>query len=492
MAAGEVRARWFFRQIIADEHGLRWQESWGRDWQEATWEAVTDFYFERSNPEDATISPLNIICFQDERILTFSASWSNYKQLHQCIAAHSANAETARLPDGTIGWAMRGTRPADLPASFSYSSEVIGKLRKRFHQAIFLHSSLFVLLTVYMIVIAIVAGPSMLLLLYPIILYGCYVAAKLLRKPKRERRFREAEGRAARSERFEATQDALNIWQDGEKQVVHWSDIIGYDLPRFINYPDDDTVRIRTVSGKEFSFTSLMTGAVLFVETLPRYAHDAVLYRRGRNEKEAIGGITLRWTGGEEGKGNRIFHQRTRYARRNLFRNWVVCLSLVLYCGAAFLSFMLYALSRSDISHILLWFLGLFVVGGATGAVVTLVRATRRYYCDRVIVCKQGLQVIIGGKETDLSWQDIVHHQSDRWKIYLTHKDGAILTLDIFRYAYGNELPDLIRENMERARVEAERKAISAADVAQPPADMRVWNQEASIEREPQKVMRKT
>jgi hypothetical protein len=98
----EIRSRWLFRQIIADEKGLRWQLKWRGEWHTAAWKEVTDFYTEPSDTQRFASATRNVVCFRDGRTLIFGAFWTNYQALSDMVE-RNASAEKACRPDGTIG-----------------------------------------------------------------------------------------------------------------------------------------------------------------------------------------------------------------------------------------------------------------------------------------------------------------------------------------------------------------------------------------------------
>lgn len=468
MSTSETRARQFFREIIADEKGLRWKEKFRGEWQTASWEEVSDFYLEPPQRLQLYSVPSYSIRFHDGRTLTFSAGWKNYRELAGTVAYH-AKSESARRPDGTIGWELLGTRPADLPVSFAYSEEYALEVQKAIDRRVLTRVAIFGGVGIIAVLIHSSSMVSSMIgpLLIPLI-------NELAHRPSKKQ-VSEVKRRSQLGERFDVTNETLTFWQNGEPYSMLWSDIVGYDEPVFSVRPQEDTIRIRTITGKEFSFTSRMQGAATFAKIIALHAREAVAYRRGKNDQEALGGVDIRWTGGDEGKGDRIFHQRTRSNRKQLLLLWSIPLIQLI-------PFFL-LLKYGPLAIVLLLLVVIFMI--------TALPKTYRYFRDKVVIAKDHIQVVQHGKETILNWMDVVDLETTPTHLVVSGKDrktGEFKSLQLVTndYAYGNELPDLIRERMEWGRAAAERAAISAADVAHP-----TWSEGIAREESPQLVMQR-
>lgn len=323
------------------------------------------------------------------------------------------------------------------------------------------------------------------------------------------KQIRDAERRAARGERFDVTRETLTVWQEGEKRVIPWADVIGYDDPTFAEMMGKDTVRIRTVTGKEFTFTSLMEGAENFARMLSRFAPNAVVYRRGHNEYAALGGIRLRWTGGEEGKGDQVFHRRTRKNLYALAQHWVGPLAFLGIVGPGIAKSILLLFGYWSVDPAILLSFGvifliivqLALLGGIAVGLTNTVRQTRSYLRDRVIIGKEGIRVIKAGKEKVVRWDAVAHAHIGAERVSLQGVTLPLVTLPgtggdsvefiPLEYAYGNELPDLIREHLARTNAEATQRAVSDADVSQSQPETRDWT-DREMQAEQQQIVRRT
>ncbi len=326
---------------------------------------------------------------------------------------------------------------------------------------------------------------SLLIVMGAAVCSGAVPFLKEIQRRPTSKRIRETREHIRRGERFEVTRDTLTVWQEGEKQVIPWSDIIGYDEPVFTEtFNLKDTVRIRTIGGKEFSFTPLMDGAERFAEMLPLLARNAVAYRRGKNEQAALGGMELRWTGGEEGKGDRIFHRRTRTNLYDLLLTWGSPTFMVAW-------FLLFGIS---IPIRLQFFPGIIILVACLAVFFNssrvAIKRTRSYLYDRVILGKEAIQVIQFGKEKVFRWDAVSYWSSDTNRVTLYDKDGTLLEFNPSEYAYGNELPDLIRESIERAKAEVEQAVVLAADVTQPAGETAARSNEILPERQQVRIER--
>jgi hypothetical protein len=262
--------------------------------------------------------------------------------------------------------------------------------------------------------------------------------------------YRDAKERQQRGERIVAAQEGLTIWQGDDARFVPWSAIIGYEFPlnfwRSGNGKYAIRPRIRTASNAEYSFSTQIEDYPLLIMILRTFATDAVEYKRSQNEKEALGGVAALWSGGEEGKGDRVFHRRTR----------TVQLSSI-FIGFLFAVAVLASIQLPRLSDVGIY--GLFLsVPVALFLGFSFYLSIAEYLRERFQVGTTGITYINKhGKARQLGWDEIAQERIEGNAISLEGKNGEKIQLDTSRYAYGNELPTLLVERIGEHRRASER-----------------------------------
>lgn len=441
-------------QVVGTTEGLRWRKwlPWkpSLTWQTTSWEDITDFY-------DTTnaLGTSSVVEVSDEKRLTFDSYWQGFILLRDIIVERAVHVESARDRNGKIAWMPKEARPVALPATFAYTE---GRLKKLWRELLFSTISILGIIFVpaglllflspkRLPPIQTVDGLIIFLLLSSIGLF--LVLAMGWSLYQEGCHFREAHQRRKQGEEFVAERDGLTVWREGEARKIPWEEIVGYEFPLFRSRKNRSqyggVVRFRTRIGEEYSFTLLIDNAPLLATILRQFATEAVEFRRDQNEKEALGGVAARWGGGEEGKGARVFHRRTRTIRASVLSAYAV------FAGALWAVVRLFLMPFSTAA---LFFFGpLALLFGFLAWDTTM-----EYLQDRVLVDKEGVTHINKRRRKQHKrWEDIERIWTEGNAISITGKDGSNMNLITSGYAYGNELSTLLTEHLALHRRASER-----------------------------------
>lgn len=442
-------------RVIADEQGLRWRIwlPWKPTlkWRTATWEEVRDFYV--TVPRSGNTYHIET---DGNPTLTLDANWETMVPLREAITEHAVAASAARDLDGNLRWMRKGMRRADFPITFSYSETklktrwlglLIGSISSILLCTLFAVSVLLLLL--FIKEIAAQPGAVGSLVFYAVLAVISAVGFGWVLYQQGSI-FRDAKQRRLRGERIIAEADGLTIWREDDARHIPWETIIGYEFP--LNYWNSTrgknrvTPRIRTDNNAEYTYSTLIEDFPLLTMILRNFAKEAVEYKRDQNEKEALGGIAARWSGGEEGKGERVFHRRTRTLQISI---WMI--------GFFFVTTILCAIQLPQSSENGVY--GLFLaVPAALALGLFLYSMIIQYQRERFQVGAEGVTYINkNGKASQIRWDDITQEQIGHYAISLGDANNNRIQLDPTRYAYGNELPALLTERLADRRRAAER-----------------------------------
>jgi hypothetical protein len=229
----------------------------------------------------------------------------------------------------------------------------------------------------------------------------------------------------------------------GRAQFAFWERIIGFEERTHGNNTALlwRTVHVRTEDGLEFSFTDTLKNYATLLCLLRNRATNAIEHKQDESRKEALGTIADRWTGGQEGQGDRVFHSRTRSARSALLTFWAVT------AGFAVAGAWLLAKQNPQMAlfGVLLQLLAL-----ATG--VGSVALTRGYFRNRVLIGAKGITHINQTGTQFIAWGEVDEWRMDGAMCVIQSVHGVSLLFHPASFAYGSEMEHLVRDQVERAR----------------------------------------
>lgn len=434
--------------VIADKEGLRLRDF--RPWRVVPWAEVTDYYEQvRSPRQKVTLIMLgNVIETASGDCYCIPTDWPGVLRLKKVIEER-AYAAKAIKPNGTTGWAIKGARPSELPATFGYDAKSVRAQYAFMLAVVPVFTAIFTCCPFLAYADDLHHGHSptaiwsLCFLLTLCLLMNGFFAVSLTAMIKE---LRDGMKRSTAGERISADAGGLTVTDNGDERRLLWNDIIGYEAKTH-NYIGSSsnvltTVRVRTNWGYEFSFTNHLTNYRLLCYMLRHYASGAVERRFDRNRYEALGTIADRWTGGEEAKGDRVFHSKTRSNRAVLWFPWGLC-GMMLFI--AWLTVRDYLFNHDPSGQLIL--AGLFALTGAG--------ASWWYYRSHVTVGKQGITRVLPWRKTFVAWSDV-----DRWSVegdagIIETRDGTTLRWTPSMLAYGSEIENLVRDHVNAHRAKA-------------------------------------
>lgn len=447
--------------ITADETGLRW-----RDWRGAhfvAWADVTTYYdalprFAQGRTEQVRSM---VVLAGDGTVLRFDLQWWNGDRLRAWIAEKAISVASHRLPDGTSGWIAQGARPSDLPQTFSYSRIEIRN--ERLQASCLTFAVCCAILGPFAWLFSDILGGlsatassfrddwysevSSILLGFSLLLLAC-VSPFFWHFSRSERARRDADKRVRRTESLQVTAEGLTFFIDGEERFASWESIVGYHFgsplksgslfAHLFFYSRFLSCHIRTTDGKRFVLTNRISRFPLLQYILRRYATEAVEENLVENNREALGGIAARWTGGEEGNGDHVYHMRTR-----TFRNSLCSMAFV---SAIFLTVLIsewlsspYLESMYPLARFILMTLTLISVAGT-------ILTSGFYWFSRVTVGRRGVLLTWLGKDRFVPWSAVQQMENISGTLYLTVESESPLQITPTGYAFGTEIERRIEE----------------------------------------------
>jgi hypothetical protein len=452
----------FGTHVTADSIGLTWTDLRGK--HHATWEDVMDFY--SVIPEESKGSTENILRYEvvshSGEILRFAPHWFNYEELRDRIAERAVNANIAILPDGSRGWEVNGARPMDLPVTFTYDQARLRAQSRKATLQMLCRTALFLWPTVFIVAswhylylgfppsfsIGLLLGFVVTLFFYGVTLFSG--AQEIWQWWRGLRARRETRERMRRGERFEASGNGLTFYQDGEARFAPWQSITGYDFvvksqpggdglfERIVNTTTNakaPVCRIRTVDGKEFPLTNRLSQFPLLQRLLRRYAPDAIESQIAANSKEALGGVSSRWTGGEEGKGSRVFHLHTR-------SNNVMVFGMGIWGAVIFgMGFVRSSQEFQSWGTPIMYLVGSLAFAGALYLGVTIFKS-------RLELSDEGLTLINVTQRQRVPWGTVHRVDTEGHLLVLILDDDTKISLYHTQYAYGSEIRGQIEERI--------------------------------------------
>lgn len=439
----------FLLYATTDTNGIRWR-NW-RGTHQASWSDIADFYEvlpQSSSGRSQHLLGSEVITRQGEKLF-IPLDWHQREQLRQQIATRSLRAAAPLTEDGSRIWLAQGARSADFPATFTYDLQA---LRKEGRYAIGLTLFLTLLCSIPVgLVLTILAflnfrNPAIILIFLLIFTIPALILGgiTLLRAIRSAQARRDARTRASLGERFEANQEGLTFYTEGEGRTIPWNLIVGYDfvlpLPSSPVLAKAPVCRIRSADSREFQVTNRISNFPLLQYLLRSWSPDAVEARKESEQKEDLGGIAARWTGGEEGKGDRIYHCRTRATRTQLLFCGLMCLTLV---AQLIFVMMDWLRGRNPGSHDSpKWFQSLLFVAYLPICAYTALR----FWTERIILRKDGIVRHFARRETFLPWAEVADIRDEGANLIIEGIDGKKISFTPSQYAYGSEIKERIAE----------------------------------------------
>lgn len=440
---------WPYARI--DAQGITWR-NW-RGTYRARWDEITDFY-EVLPKASAGRNPLltgSAVVTQSGDTLHIPLDWVHRDVLRKRIVDQAINASVPHTSDEAGIWLPQGARLADFPVTFGYDKTLLRKEREsavRWILAGVLPCLIPCALAVAVLFdLNIASSPIGLLivlgiLLLPVVGILIYLGLKFRRSQQARR---DALARAERDERFVANAQGLTFFMEGEGRTLPWDSIVGYDFalptPTAPTLEPAPLCRIRSADGREFQFTNRISQFPLLQYLLRNLAPEAVEARKDNEQKEALGGIAARWTGGEEGKGDRVYHCRTRTLRNSMaIHGFMGGLGLVMTIvriiewltsaprpvpqpGLHWIQFTVY-----------LFFLPVFVFSAL------------RYMTEKIIFRKEGIARRFARTEEFILWEEIKEVREEGGFLHVQGKNGQKISFIPSAYAYGSEIKERIAE----------------------------------------------
>lgn len=228
----------------------------------------------------------------------------------------------------------------------------------------------------------------------------------------------------------------------GEARFIAWQSVIGYDFaaarPQYGAFRSPGQLRIRTVGGVEMAFSPLLNNCDAWLAIVRSHAADAVELVVDTESAEALGGVELCWSGGAEGKGDRIFHRRTQ---ANRF--WLLVLPLIGIAPAILL--------------LVLSLLGLFFIPWPEPAAAAIVLVTaylvilRSYLVRRIRIGQDGVTLHTATKPIFVPYAGMRVDRIDGGRRIRLDGDGVRIDFDPRGYGYGSRILAAINDRRRAA-----------------------------------------
>jgi hypothetical protein len=455
-----------FGRVTADADGLRWRD-W-RGWHDVPWEDVTDYYDELpAHAPGRTERVRNLVVVaRGGDILRFNPHWLHAEKLRSRIAERAVNATPVNALGQSGLWMAHGARPADFPRTFAYLERDLKRERWQAATTTVIVCCLFLAPSVWMtswllgmmdanlarMVYLFTRQTSLavaftLLSLLPL----GFVVPFLWHFFVSEGARRDTRARSRRGESLVATADGLTFYEDGEGRFAPWESVVGYHFGSALQSKDPLAMlafyvrarpcHVRTTDGKRFVVTNRISGFPLLQYLLRRYATEAVEEQWEENNREALGGVAARWTGGEEGKGDRVFSMRTRNLRNALVATIVG--SLFLLIAAADVVVVSDDMRRKGVGADEIAFLVLAMV---PLAILCTVGLALIYWKNRVTLGAAGLTDYGLGGSRFVPWAAVRKVESVSGTLWLEVEGEKPLAIRPAAYAYGSEIARHIEE----------------------------------------------
>ncbi len=422
-------------RAIATKDGLYLRDL--KPWRWVPWSDITDYYetfsTENSNAKNQAVPrPRNTIETKSGETFTVPSEWTNILQWKMAVEERAFNATQALKANGTTGWAVKGARLPELPGTFPYDETQLKQARFGLYYMMPFVCALMLATPFLFRYLRVGSGYSPETLnatfLVCLIAFGFLNLLVLVLMIPAVKAMREGFRRLQAGEEIKADRDGLYITRNGDTQFVGWHSIIGYEVQtHFKNWGAAwQSVRVRTADGLEFTFTDRIKDYTVLLALLRHYAPDAVEYKQDESRKQAIGGVALCWTGGEEGKGDRVFHARTRKHRATLFSLWSLTLLQLFFVSFTFVPALLF--------------------------IAVTVAVTLWYYRYRILVGAKGITRITPVSRQFVAWNEVVRWSAEGDDGIVEGPNGTLLRWNATQLAYGGDIAELVRENVERAK----------------------------------------
>lgn len=299
-------------QILADEDGLHWQGLYGR--HSIPWAGVGDFY--EMMPVKGSRTARRFIIETRAGRFQLRSDWSDVERLRDTIAQRATHARE---------WGVRGTRREDAwPQSFGYDTLsnrttpwlcVLGSL------GCFAYfgpmSVTWAISTAALMGWAwtLVAGLVWLFLIGSLLLAPLFVAISFRRVWARH------------EQKVIAHPDGIRFQEQGRTMEAPWADVTNY----LMTAAHGETRYVVQTRHGDFDFLFQIERVEFLKEIIKRYAVNAAASDwEWLENTEALGGVAAKWSGGQEGVGQRIYHYQTRTNRLFLWAGAVILFGLEL------------------------------------------------------------------------------------------------------------------------------------------------------------------
>lgn len=460
----------FWYCVSMDEHRVRWRDL--RGIHTAEWEQITDYY--TLYPERTPGRLVNIIAYElalkdgTKIRIPRGRGWEGGEKLGDFFT-HRRSTQGGKDDLGVTArtWNLLpyGARLEDLPIRFTYDR---ASLRREKRDSLVQLSLRLAPLCALLALLGVgvylnlrggdskpVSALGWLLVGGMITLCLFFVGKCLLQWFHSEKARRDAWRRADRNEFFEAQKDGLVYFTESEGRFAPWEVIVGYDftLQTDGNYSLEPGPLggIRTADNRIFPFTNRLHNFAVLQAVLRHYAPEAVEARLDSDEKAALGGVAARWTGKDEGKGDRIYHCRTRNNRNITI---VFSLMAVALAWPSLVGSVDYWRRTEHLpSDWFIWFV-LLVWGFCT---LIACRMTVVYWSNHVIIGDEGISDRSLSSKVFLPWSEVQEVQEEEGEIRVIGANGTTITIVPNRHAYGSEIRDRIQEKLrafpKRSRV---------------------------------------
>ena len=354
---------------IADANGLRWRKTFS-PWQDAIWDDVTDYF----RVVDKTWG-CNHIVFRDGRKLKIGSDWNDLKRLEAWVVEHAKNAKTS-------GWLIRGQEGTIQGShTFTYSKKAI-KTAKNLMVFLIL-TSLFMGIGLPLLAVwqsqknkELLGVANITLLVFFTLFWGGMIARALW---ETRSCIKEQYERIAHGERFEADEQGLTFWRDGEPRHVAWSSLIVHKRHQTNTATNTYLYRLRTEE-QEFSYTSTLSEWIKFQGMIALYAPQVVSAVPRTKPHDVL--VSTEWD-----NGKRTFHYRTRGNRSGLGVLWSVPLFCAIGAGGIVAMWLRYGLDLHDLP----WGELSVIVGFALLGVVVWLYLLWRYKTARLVLDRESL-----------------------------------------------------------------------------------------------------
>lgn len=286
---------------MADEEGLRWR-GLGR-WHAETWGNISDYYSLLPHSKNAMGCFVPLVIHTRAGRLQMCADWSEASRFCEMVARYTVHARVRE-------WGLLGTRPEDeWPRTFDYLTWS-NRYTPWMLGAVILGGAVWLweqFAPKVMETAALMGSTWIIVALIPVVLLvtmlGLLPGSFLLLLIRARSRFDQ-----------QITVSPYEIvYQDRTTEIrASWKEVTDYYVS---SASLTSCYMVETVYGS-FDFTPMIRDTTLLQAIIHRYAlNTPVKEWRARENAEILGGVAAKWSSGQEGVGQRIYHYQTRINR---------------------------------------------------------------------------------------------------------------------------------------------------------------------------------